>query len=89
MNGSCTVLSWMFLATRTLRNSESSLSRISVSLTDFTIVIFSFLVTPKLLPDLKYSKKMRVLTVMNGDHLPQDEVDIGKILARKRALLGR
>ncbi|KAI9033358.1 P-loop containing nucleoside triphosphate hydrolase protein [Hyaloraphidium curvatum] len=49
-----------------------------------------FLVTPKLLPDLMYHRNMRVLVVMNGDHLPErEEVDLAKLLQRKRELIGR
>jgi structural maintenance of chromosomes protein 5 len=31
-----------------------------------------FLITPKLLPDLKYDKLMKVLCVNNGEWLPED-----------------
>ncbi|KAJ1548633.1 hypothetical protein HK405_001585 [Cladochytrium tenue] len=42
-----------------------------------------FLITPKLLPDLDYHEKMKVLVIYNGDHQP-DKLDIRKyLLARK------
>lgn len=31
-----------------------------------------FLITPKLLPDLKYHEKMKVLCVNNGEWLPEE-----------------
>ena len=32
-----------------------------------------FLITPKLLPDLQYHENMRVLTIYNGEGLPEDK----------------
>lgn len=32
-----------------------------------------FLITPKLLPDLDYHERMRVLIVYNGEHVPEPE----------------
>lgn len=31
-----------------------------------------FLITPKLLPDLKYHERMKILCVNNGEWLPED-----------------
>lgn len=33
-----------------------------------------FLITPKLLPDLTYHKRMRILCINNGDWLPEQRV---------------
>lgn len=35
-----------------------------------------FLITPKLLPDLHYDEKMKILVVNNGEWLPEEK-DIG------------
>lgn len=33
-----------------------------------------FLITPKLLPDLTYHKRMRILCINNGDWLPDERI---------------
>ncbi|GAO47811.1 hypothetical protein G7K_2009-t1 [Saitoella complicata NRRL Y-17804] len=50
-----------------------------------------FLITPKLLPDLMYHSKMKVLTIYNGEWLPEPEeskMDFKKYLAIKKAQKG-
>ncbi|KAJ3140862.1 Structural maintenance of chromosomes protein 5 [Physocladia obscura] len=42
-----------------------------------------FLITPKLLPDLEYHKRMKVLTIYNGDHQPE-KFDIDGFIAKKK-----
>ncbi|ORY46464.1 P-loop containing nucleoside triphosphate hydrolase protein [Rhizoclosmatium globosum] len=42
-----------------------------------------FLITPKLLPDLEYHEKMKVLTIFNGDHQPE-RFDIEGFLEKKK-----
>lgn len=37
-----------------------------------------FLITPKLLPDLDYDEKMKILVVNNGEWLPEER-DIGSM----------
>ncbi|PCH40750.1 nucleoside triphosphate hydrolase protein [Wolfiporia cocos MD-104 SS10] len=39
-----------------------------------------FLITPKLLPDLKYAERMKVLCVNNGEWLPE-EISIGNMMS--------
>ncbi|OUM56808.1 hypothetical protein PIROE2DRAFT_18427 [Piromyces sp. E2] len=53
-----------------------------------------FLITPKLLPDLKYNKKMKVLCIYNGewqmienDH-KVDKIDFRKYINKKKESLG-
>jgi len=47
-----------------------------------------FLITPKLLPGLKYDRRMKVLCIASGEHMPTDhrQLDIRKLIANKRAL---
>ena len=35
-----------------------------------------FLITPKLLPDLLYHERMKILCVNNGEWLPEDDKDL-------------
>ncbi|KAI9341040.1 P-loop containing nucleoside triphosphate hydrolase protein [Zopfochytrium polystomum] len=44
-----------------------------------------FLITPKLLPDLDYHERMKVLVIYNGDYQPE-KLDIGKYVRAKRGL---
>ncbi|KAI9331105.1 hypothetical protein BDR26DRAFT_841437 [Obelidium mucronatum] len=44
-----------------------------------------FLITPKLLPDLDYHSKMKVLTIFNGDHQPE-RFDIEGFIEKKRRM---
>jgi hypothetical protein len=44
-----------------------------------------FLITPKLLPGLKYHRNMKVLTINNGKFVPQT-LDVGSYIQRARAL---
>jgi structural maintenance of chromosomes protein 5 len=40
-----------------------------------------FLITPKLLPDLRYHKRMKILCVNNGEWLPEEKMgDMMKML---------
>lgn len=39
-----------------------------------------FLITPKLLPDLKYHERMRILCVNNGEWLPEDK-NLGNMMS--------
>lgn len=40
-----------------------------------------FLITPKLLPDLKYHERMRILCVNNGEWLPEDtSLKVGNLM---------
>lgn len=39
-----------------------------------------FLITPKLLPDLHYDERMKVLCVNNGEWLPEEN-DIGNMMS--------
>ena len=41
-----------------------------------------FLITPKLLPDLEYHERMRVLCIASGEHMPSD----GNLLNFRRCL---
>ena len=46
-----------------------------------------FLITPKLLPDLRYVKGMHVLTVLNGHWMvPHQEFHLNEFIKKKRAL---
>jgi hypothetical protein len=42
-----------------------------------------FLITPKLLPDLKYDRLMKVLCVNNGEWLPEDN-SLGNMMSMIR-----
>lgn len=46
-----------------------------------------WLITPKLLPDLDFHEKMKVLIVFNGPSMvPHDEYSLSDILAARRRL---
>ena len=45
-----------------------------------------FLITPKLLPDLKYDKLMKVLCVNNGEWLPEDN-SLGNMMGMIRGYI--
>jgi len=46
-----------------------------------------FLITPKLLPDLKYTDRMTILTVLNGHWmLPHTKFSVGNFIKRKKDL---
>lgn len=48
-----------------------------------------FLITPKLLHDLYYDERVKVMCVASGEHMPDDggKMDFGSCLATKRKLL--
>ncbi|CAG8961026.1 hypothetical protein HYFRA_00002566 [Hymenoscyphus fraxineus] len=48
-----------------------------------------FLITPKLLTGLRYDKRMKVLCIASGEHMPPDykRLDISKIIGIKRAIM--
>ena len=48
-----------------------------------------FLITPKLLTGLRYDKRMKVLCIASGEHMPDDykELDVRKIIGIKRAIM--
>ncbi|TVY83050.1 Structural maintenance of chromosomes protein [Lachnellula suecica] len=48
-----------------------------------------FLITPKLLTGLRYDKKMKVLCIASGEHMPDNykKLDISKILGIRRAMV--
>lgn len=48
-----------------------------------------FLITPKLLTGLRYDKRMKVLCIASGEHMPADykRLDISKIIGIKRAIM--
>ncbi|KAJ3090460.1 Structural maintenance of chromosomes protein 5 [Quaeritorhiza haematococci] len=47
-----------------------------------------FLITPKLLPNLRYDRKMKVLCIYNGEHQPT-ELSFGACVQKRRALAPR
>jgi structural maintenance of chromosomes protein 5 len=47
-----------------------------------------FLITPKLLPDLKYHERMKVLCVNNGEWLPEEK-HIGNMMGMVEACTQR
>ena len=47
-----------------------------------------FLITPKLLPDLKYDRLMKVLCVNNGEWLPENN-DLGNMMNMIRDYVGK
>lgn len=51
-----------------------------------------FLITPKLLPDLEYNEKMKILCIFNGEHNPSKDIasqwSVDKFIAKKRSELG-
>jgi chromosome segregation ATPase len=48
-----------------------------------------FLITPKLLTGLRYDRRMKVLCIASGEHMPKDHrtLDIRKVIANRRALM--
>ncbi|CAG8976690.1 hypothetical protein HYALB_00010816 [Hymenoscyphus albidus] len=48
-----------------------------------------FLITPKLLTGLRYDKRMKVLCIASGEHMPPDykRLNISKIIGIKRAIM--
>ncbi|KAE9380162.1 P-loop containing nucleoside triphosphate hydrolase protein [Stipitochalara longipes BDJ] len=48
-----------------------------------------FLITPKLLTGLRYDKRMKVLCIASGEHMPENyqRMDISKIIGIKRAIM--
>jgi hypothetical protein len=48
-----------------------------------------FLITPKLLTGLRYDKRMKVLCIASGEHMPDDykQLDINKIIGIRRAIM--
>lgn len=48
-----------------------------------------FLITPKLLTGLRYHKRMRVLCIASGEHMPEDykRLDVSKIIGIRRAIM--
>ena len=49
-----------------------------------------FLITPKLLTDLKYKPGMKVHCIASGEYMPQDyrDLDFGKILRKAKKIAG-
>lgn len=47
-----------------------------------------FLITPKLLPNLDYHPRMKVLCIYNGEWLPE-EADSGSLMKTVRGFLGK
>lgn len=47
-----------------------------------------FLITPKLLTNLRYDRRMRVLCIASGEHMPKDhtQLDFKKVIATRRGL---
>ncbi|KAH8800042.1 hypothetical protein F5882DRAFT_177985 [Hyaloscypha sp. PMI_1271] len=48
-----------------------------------------FLITPKLLTGLRYDKRMKVLCIASGEHMPENyqRMDISKIIGIRRAIM--
>ncbi|CZR51566.1 related to structural maintenance of chromosomes protein 5 [Phialocephala subalpina] len=48
-----------------------------------------FLITPKLLTGLRYDKRMKVLCIASGEHMPEDykKLDISSIIGIRRAIM--
>lgn len=48
-----------------------------------------FLITPKLLTGLRYDKRMKVLCIASGEHMPEDykKLDISRIVGIQRAIM--
>lgn len=48
-----------------------------------------FLITPKLLTGLRYDKRMKVLCIASGEHMPEDykKLDIKRIVGIQRAIM--
>jgi chromosome segregation ATPase len=48
-----------------------------------------FLITPKLLTGLRYDKRMKVLCIASGEHMPENyqRMDISKIIGIRRAIV--
>ena len=48
-----------------------------------------FLITPKLLTGLRYDKRMKVLCIASGEHMPSNhkKLDVGKIIGIQRAIM--
>ena len=48
-----------------------------------------FLITPKLLTGLRYDKRMKVLCITSGEHMPENyqRMDVSKIIGIKRAIM--
>lgn len=48
-----------------------------------------FLITPKLLTGLRYDKRMKVLCIASGEHMPTDykRLDVSKIIRIQRSIV--
>lgn len=48
-----------------------------------------FLITPKLLTGLRYDKRMKVLCIASGEHMPENykELDISKIIGIRKSIM--
>ena len=48
-----------------------------------------FLITPKLLTGLRYDRRMKILCIASGEHMPGDykKVDVQKVLGIRRAIM--
>ena len=48
-----------------------------------------FLITPKLLTGLRYDKRMKVLCIASGEHMPENykQMDISKIIGIRKAIM--
>lgn len=49
-----------------------------------------FLITPKLLADLRYDERMKVMCIASGEYMPTEggDLDFAKCINIKKALLG-
>jgi chromosome segregation ATPase len=50
-----------------------------------------FLITPKLLPNLRYHPKMKVLCIASGEHMPDDHnmLNVTKAIQIRRAMVAK
>jgi hypothetical protein len=48
-----------------------------------------FLITPKLLTGLRYDRRMKVLCIASGEHMPDDykQLDVKKIISIRRSIM--
>jgi len=48
-----------------------------------------FLITPKLLTGLRYDKRMKVLCIASGEHMPENyqRMDVSKIIGIRRSIM--
>jgi chromosome segregation ATPase len=48
-----------------------------------------FLITPKLLTGLRYDRRMKILCIASGEHMPDDykQLDVKKIISIRRSIM--